>query len=209
MVTIQARAYTTQEACWCFSAAVFDTVRSNIMFDLLQLNMVFYRKIIEFTWGNMSATLYISQAKEMKTMEHGFIDINKAVALAEEAWGTKLQLIPRKRKMFRGTMKDGRTVTLLTPQSSLQSTGHFWVDITKIQYDVMNETDEAVVFFRFDYHAFSLVKWSELKEYLLSDYMYYTDQEKEHWKLYIDGKTIKVNGNPNELKMELYRHTEK
>ena len=107
--------------------------------------------------------------------------------------------------MYRGVTKEGKEITLLTPQSKLQPTGHFWVDITEIQYNVMNETESAAVFFRFDFNSFALVKWDELKKYLLPEYMYYTDQEKEHWKLYINGKTIKINGNKEEMKIELHR----
>lgn len=142
-------------------------------------------------------------------MEHGFISKDTAVELANQAWGTDLKVIPGKRIMYRGMTREGKTITLLTPQSSLQPTGHFWVDITEIQYNVMNETESAGVFFRFDFNTFALVRWDELKQYLLPEYMYYTDQEKEHWKLYIDGKTIRVNGNKNELNIELHKYVKK
>ena len=140
-------------------------------------------------------------------MEHGYITIKQAVELASEAWGAELKAIPGKRIMFRGVDRNGESITLLTPQSALQPKGFFWVDITEVQYDVMNETDRAAIFFRFDYFAFALVRWSDLKEYLVKDCIYYTDQEKNHWKLYINGKTIKVNGNKRELPIQLHKYS--
>ena len=84
--------------------------------------------------------------------------------------------------------------------------GFYWVDITREQARVLNETDKGLIFFRFEGRNLLMVTWADLKRYLSDDCMRYNDNEQNHWKLNIYTDHIKISGNEKEMPTELYHY---
>ena len=135
-----------------------------------------------------------------------YITINEAVLLVTEAMECRFMPLPRKKILFMGCRKDGKTIALCTPQSKMHPQGFYWVDITQEQHRVMSDADEGVVVFRLEGGILSIVNWHELKQYLTPECMRYNANEQNHWKLNIYKEYIKISGNETRMPSKLYRY---
>lgn len=111
-----------------------------------------------------------------------------------------LRQVPRKKIMFFGTAVNGDALAICSPQSKFHKQGFYWVDITEIQCNVMNQAKKGLVIFRLEGRKIAVIDWDVLKQSLMPGCMRYNSTEKNHWKLNIYDCYIKVSGNPDEIR---------
>ena len=130
-----------------------------------------------------------------------YITINEAVANASKAAQCTFTQVPGKKIMFHGRLSDGKTIIMCTPQAKRQPGGFCWTDITKVQYDLLNSYDHAIVVFRLEGNRLIMWDWKGLKYRLTEDCMTYNKNEGYHWKLYIYDDKVKIIGNKKEVEL--------
>jgi len=127
-----------------------------------------------------------------------YLSLHEAVVIASKASECTLDLIRGKKIMYRGKMLNGETITYCFPYSKFHhAQGCYWVDITKVQVETMNETDKGTILFRLEGNKVMGVKWADFKEHLTDDCMRYSKAAGHHWKLHIFHDHINIRGNPN------------
>lgn len=135
------------------------------------------------------------------------LTVGEVVELVTKAWGCKLTGYQRKQILFRGTLPNGGIATLLTPYSKYHpKQGFFWIDISEQHTKLFNESESAAIVFRLEGRLMVMIKWSDLKPYLIEECKRFNNKEKNHWKLNIYTDHIKVSGNPNECKIEMNKY---
>ena len=133
-------------------------------------------------------------------MAENIIEIKTVLELASESAGNLYQVIKGKRIMFETTSDDGKRMILCTPSSKYHKTiDAGWVDITMVQYQLIESYDVGIIIFRLEGQKLTIIKWDDLKPLLTKDCMRYTVNSKHHWKLNIHRKYIKVSGNDKVL----------
>jgi len=141
-------------------------------------------------------------------MGENIVELEKVLRVASEAAGNEYKLIKGKRIMFESTLENGESIILCTPLSKHhKNINAGWVDITLVQYELMESYDNAMVIFRLDGQKLSMVNWVDLKTLLIGSCMRYTKNSKEHWKLNIHDDYIKVSGNDKILKVKAFVYT--
>lgn len=130
----------------------------------------------------------------------------KVRLLASEAYGVAFRPVLRK-KIFYEAVEEGKRILLCTPQSKYHETvGAWWVDITQIQFKVMDEYDDAIIIFRLEGSMLCMFNFEDIKPYLDDNCIKYNYREKKHWKLYIYKDHIKVQGNDKLFNVKVTRH---
>lgn len=110
--------------------------------------------------------------------------------------------------MFESVLENSEKIILCTPLSKFHETiDGGWVDITLIQYELMEAYDNAIIIFRLEGNKLSMVNWLDLKPLFIESCMRYTKNSKEHWKLNISDRHIKVTGNDVLLNAEAFIYT--
>lgn len=138
-------------------------------------------------------------------MIRNIVELEKVLDLASEAAGNRYKLIKGKRILFESKLENGESIILCTPQSKYHKIiDAGWVDITLIQYELMESYDNAIIIFRLEGKKLSMVNWVDLKPLLIKESMRYTKNSKEHWKLNIHDSYIKVSGNDNILNVKAF-----
>lgn len=138
-------------------------------------------------------------------MIRNIVELEKVLDLASEAAGNRYKLIKGKRILFESKLGNGESIILCTPQSKYHKIiDAGWVDITLIQYELMESYDNAIIIFRLEGKKLSMVNWVDLKPLLIKESMRYTKNSKEHWKLNIHDNYIKVSGNDNILNVKAF-----
>lgn len=142
-------------------------------------------------------------------MIRNIVELEKVLDLASEAAGNRYKLIKGKRILFESKLENGESIILCTPQSKYHKIiDAGWVDITLIQYELMESYDNAIIIFRLEGKKLSMVNWVDLKPLLIKESMRYTKNSKEHWKLNIHDSYIKVSGNDNILNVKAFIYGE-
>lgn len=142
-------------------------------------------------------------------MIRNIVELEKVLDLASEAAGNRYKLIKGKRILFESKLGNGESIILCTPQSKYHKIiDAGWVDITLIQYELMESYDNAIIIFRLEGKKLSMVNWVDLKPLLIKESMRYTKNSKEHWKLNIHDSYIKVSGNDNILNVKAFIYGE-
>lgn len=143
-------------------------------------------------------------------MSKNIVELEKVLKVASEAAGNEYRLIKGKRIMFESTLENGESIILCTPLSKYHKTiDAGWIDITLVQYELMESYDNAMIIFRLEGQKLSMVNWTDLKPLLTKDCMRYTKNSKEHWKLNIHDDYIKVSGNDKILNAKSFIYTDK
>lgn len=138
-------------------------------------------------------------------MGENIVELEKVLRAA----GNEYKLIKGKRIMFESTLENGESIILCTPLSKHHKTINAgWVDITLVQYELMESYDNSMVIFRLDGQKLSMVNWVDLKTLLIGSCMRYTKNSKEHWKLNIHDDYIKVSGNDKILNVKAFIYTD-
>lgn len=138
-----------------------------------------------------------------------YVSIEAVKEVASAAAGNPYQVIEGKRIMFQSKLENGESIVMCTPQSKLHPQGFYWVDITEIQYDVLESAENGIIIFRLEGQKLMMVAWCDLKPYFLPECMRNNPKEGNHWKLNIFNDHIKVSGNPSELKTSAFRYAGK
>lgn len=142
-------------------------------------------------------------------MNKNIVELERVLIVASEAAGNEYKLIKGKKIMFESTLENGESIILCTPLSKYHETINAgWVDITLVQYDLMESYDNALLIFRLEGRKLSMVNWVDLKPLLIESCMRYTENSKEHWKLNIHDDHIKVSGNDEILNVRAFIYTE-
>lgn len=103
--------------------------------------------------------------------------------------------------------RNGESIILCSSLSKHhESINAGWVDITLVQYELMESYDNALIIFRLEGEKLSLVNWGDLKTLLKEENMRYTKNSKEHWKLNIHDSFVKVSGNENILEVKAFKY---
>lgn len=126
-----------------------------------------------------------------------------------EALNTNFKSVLSKRVFYDSIDREGNSILLCTPQSKYhESISAWWIDITQIQYELLEKYDKAVVVFRLQGSKLCTINWDDLKPYLIDNCMKYNEREKEHWKLYIYKDHIQIVGNDSLLTVQVLGYTE-
>lgn len=142
-------------------------------------------------------------------MNKNIVELEKVLKVASEAAGNEYKLIKGKRIMFESTLESGESIILCTPLSKYHKTiDAGWVDITLVQYELMESYDNVIIIFRLEGRKLSMVNWVDLKPLLIESCMRYTENSKEHWKLNIHDDYIKVSGNDEILDVRSFIYTD-
>jgi len=108
-------------------------------------------------------------------MSKNIVELEKVLKVASEAAGNEYRLIKGKRIMFESTLENGESIILCTPLSKYHKTiDAGWIDITLVQYELMESYDNAMIIFRLEGQKLSMVNWTDLKPLLTKDCMRYT-----------------------------------
>ncbi|MFP3153347.1 hypothetical protein LQZ18_02750 [Lachnospiraceae bacterium ZAX-1] len=141
-------------------------------------------------------------------MSERIVELENGLKVASKAAGNEYRLIKGKKIMFESTLENGESIILCTPLSKYHDTiDAGWVDITLVQYELMESYDNAMLIFRIEGYKLSMVNWIDLKPLLIQSCMRYTKKSKEHWKLNIHDKFIKVSGNEKTLNVKAFIYT--
>ena len=141
-------------------------------------------------------------------MNKDIVELEQVLKVASEAAGSQYSLIKGKKIMFESKLENGESIMLCTPLSKHhKSINAGWVDITLVQYELMESYDNAMIIFRLEGQKLSMVNWIDLKPLLIESCMRYTENSKEHWKFNIHDDYIKVSGNDAVLENEAFIYT--
>ncbi len=133
------------------------------------------------------------------------IKISEVVRLASETNDCEYHQVKGKQILYEA-YKDGDSYCFLTPYSRYhEAQGRFWVDITTIQYEVIEKYNHAFVFFRLEGGMMVMVGWHELKELLTEEYKTNNSHEGDHWKVQIYTDHIWVGRKENSMPVKAYK----
>ncbi len=121
----------------------------------------------------------------------------KVVSELEKYFDVNLLQLLRKRIFYEGKLKSGNGILVCTPQSKLYPAGHGWVDITTIQYEMLDKADVGILAIRLEGNSVYYVCFKDFKKYLSEKAMVNNDHEGDHWKMYLLTDRIKVLNNNN------------
>jgi len=113
------------------------------------------------------------------------ISIKSIVNDVEAKTNSSLSVYPRKKIIFTGKTNDSESIIIVTPESSLNTAEKGLVDFTKIQKNILDEFDIALIIFRLTNGEVFYVDYKKLKIYLTDENMTYNERAFEHWKLHI------------------------
>jgi hypothetical protein len=126
----------------------------------------------------------------------------KAISGLETFFDVKLHASQGKRIIFNGKLTNGKQILVCTAQSKLYPKGYAWVDITTLQFEILNNAYFGIFAFRTEPAKVYYVRFEELKKYLTDKAMVNNEREGDHWKLHIFPDHIKVLNNKNQLLIE-------
>ena len=113
------------------------------------------------------------------------LSINTVVARIEKKINSSLSVYPEKTIIFKGMMKNGSSIIVITPKSSLDIRSKGLVDFTQIQKNILDESDIALIAFRLPNEEVFFIDYNKLKIFLTNENMTYNNRAFEHWKLHI------------------------
>lgn len=113
----------------------------------------------------------------------------------------KVSFAPIRGKMvfFETTALDGRRVVVCSPHSKTHKDGQGWIDLTRIQIELMGKYDAAILALRLPRHQTFFLDFQRLKPLLAEHCMFVNDREGEHWKMYIWPTKLEVRQNSTTL----------
>ena len=134
------------------------------------------------------------------------VSIITAKAITEESHDCILTTIPGKKIMFEGKKKNGETIALCTLYSKFNINNRYWVDITEVQLNTLDNYDHAILFIRLEGNHMLLLGWPELRSYLTPDCMKYNPNEGNHWKLYIHSHYTEIAGSDYRIEKSIVKY---
>jgi hypothetical protein len=107
-----------------------------------------------------------------------------------------------KKVFFSASMSSGRTIIVCSPHSKAHKGGQGWIDLTKIQIDLLGGYDRALIAFRLPKQQTYFLDFQQLRPLLTQKCTFVNDREGVHWKLYIWDEKIEVRRNDTQLRIE-------
>jgi hypothetical protein len=108
----------------------------------------------------------------------------------------------RGKKVFYDTNINGkRSVVLCSPCSKIHKDGQGWIDLTKIQIDLLAEYNAALLAFRLPNRQAYYVNYQQIRSLLTEACIFDNSREGVHWKLYIWPERIEVRKNKRTLNL--------
>ena len=74
----------------------------------------------------------------------------KVISELETHFNVKLSQLRAKRIFYNGKLPNGKEILVCTPESKLYPAGHGWVDITTIQYEMLDKAYMGILAFRLE-----------------------------------------------------------
>jgi len=115
-----------------------------------------------------------------------------------EEYDCILSNVKRKQIMYQG-VSAGKKLILCTPSSKLHPQGKGWFDLTIKQVEILDDSDIAILAVRLEGNKIYYINFKELRELMTPDIMLENSREGKHWKFYVWGNYIKVQGNEKEF----------
>ena len=109
--------------------------------------------------------------------------IESIVAIFENKYGIQLSKIPRKKIIYDGKTKRGKSIVVVMPASKIYARGNGWVDFTKIQIDTLKQYQIAVAAFRLSDGTTYFIDMNALFPILTQENIMENEKEGEHWKM--------------------------
>jgi hypothetical protein len=101
----------------------------------------------------------------------------------------------RGKKVFNDTINGERSIVVCSPLSRIHSGGQGWIDLTRIQVDLIEKYDAAAIAFRLPNRQTYYVNYQQISPLLTEDCTFFNQKEGVHWKLYIWPERIVVRQN--------------
>jgi hypothetical protein len=120
----------------------------------------------------------------------------KTIDVLERYLGVQLNKIPGKQILFHGTFNDQRELVVCTPESKLYPKGFGWIDITSIQYALLDQK-KSILAFRLPHERVYYLMFEDLKTYLTKKSLLNNVREGDHWKIHIWPEHFQILGNDN------------
>lgn len=106
----------------------------------------------------------------------------------------------RGKKVFNDTHINGeRSIVVCSPLSKMHAGGQGWIDLTRIQIDLIEKYDAAAIAFRLPNRQTYYVNYQQISPLLTEDCTFNNQREGIHWKLYIWPERIEVRRNVGAL----------
>lgn len=103
-----------------------------------------------------------------------------------------LAKVQRKQIIFDGKLKNGESIVVISPSSKVYVKGNGWVDLTKIQIDLLSSYTNSYAAFRLENGTVHYINLRSLYPLLDSSNILENVREGLHWKLDIWGSEIKI-----------------
>lgn len=172
------------------------------------MSRVAYNAIFTFTAAIIR--IIIEKKKAGKCMKNNYVSLERVLEMASEVARKQYRKIPGKKIMFESCLDNGEQIVLCTPTSKYHETIEaYWIDLTKVQCDLMDTYENGIFIFRLEGEKLCLFNWCDLKPFLTEKSMRYSEQAKDHWKLRIYNHYIKVLGNPDNFNVDCFFYKEK
>mgnify|MGYP000583067419 CR=1 FL=1 len=122
--------------------------------------------------------------------------IESLVSHFEKEYGVHLSKIPRKKIIYDGKTKHGKSIVVIMPTSKIYKQGNGWVDFTQIQVEDLKKYHIAISIFRLSNGATYYIDMSKLFPLLTKKSIMENKREGKHWKMHIwsDRIDIKTGG---------------
>jgi len=95
----------------------------------------------------------------------------------------------------------GKEVLVCTPYSRLHAQGNGWIDLTTIQFAMLDKVHDSILAFRVEPNKVYYFHFRDLKPYMTKETMVYNKHEGDHWKIYVWPNYIQVLGNESIFRM--------
>lgn len=110
----------------------------------------------------------------------------------EQKYQCRLRTIKGKRIMLEGYTK-GQKIVVCTPQSKIHPAGHGWFDLSKIQVELLDQAQIAILAVRLEGNKIFYIDFGDLRSYMSEKAMVnYSGVDK--WNLYISNNYITIRG---------------
>jgi hypothetical protein len=92
-------------------------------------------------------------------------------------------------------MNGNRRIVVSSPQSITHKGGQGWIDLTRIQINLMEEYDAALLAFRLPRQQTYFINFQQLRPLLTEKCIFDSKREGVHWKLYVWPGRIEIRQN--------------
>lgn len=132
------------------------------------------------------------KSKITKEQESGVVSIGTIVEEFKNEHQISLKKVQRKKIIFDGNSRTGKSIVVVTPESKIYPGGNGWVDFTEIQIDLFKRYAVAIAVFRLSDGNLYYVDLESLFPLLTEETVMENEREGRHWKLDIWSRKITI-----------------